>query len=151
MFIHEREALKDVIKALRGRLRGKIVSAHTFGSRVRESHNEWSDFDPLVVVDGRTTALRLQKIPNRPDYEAPTAVVYDYAASRSDVDSGRVAIMAYSMDGYYAPRAALSEKHFDACVAWGGHFDYHATWITRRKILEGGGIRCRRRIFNCRE
>jgi len=32
MFIHERKALKDVIQALRGRLHGKIVSAHAFGA-----------------------------------------------------------------------------------------------------------------------
>ncbi len=64
---------------------------------------------------------------------------YDYVASRSDVDPRRVAIMAYSMGGYYAPRAAAFEKRFAACVAWGGHFDYHATWVTRRKILESGG------------
>ena len=62
MFIHEREALKDVIQALRGRLHGKIVSAHAFGSRVRGSHDEWSDFDLLVVVDGRTTALEQEVI-----------------------------------------------------------------------------------------
>ncbi|MBU2228269.1 MAG: nucleotidyltransferase domain-containing protein [Proteobacteria bacterium] len=62
MFIHEREALKDVIQALRGRLRGKIVSAHAFGSRVRGSQDEWSDFDLLVIVDGRTPALEKEVI-----------------------------------------------------------------------------------------
>jgi len=62
MFIHEREALKDVIQALRGRLRGKIVSVHAFGSRVRGSHEEWSDFDLLVIVDGRTPALEKEVI-----------------------------------------------------------------------------------------
>ena len=62
MFIHEREALKDVMKALRSHLHGKIVSAHAFGSRVRGSHDESSDFDLLVVVDGRTTALEQEVI-----------------------------------------------------------------------------------------
>ena len=62
MFIHEREALRDVMKALRSHLHGKIVSAHAFGSRVRGSHDESSDFDLLVVVDGRTTALEQEVI-----------------------------------------------------------------------------------------
>jgi len=88
---------------------------------------------------GQGEALRLQKIPSRPDYEVPGGAAYDYVASRKDVDPKRVAIMAYSMGGYYAPRVAAFEKRYAACIAWGGHYDYHATWITRRKIQESGG------------
>ena len=62
MFTHEREGLKAVAQALRERLSDKIVSVHAFGSRVRGSHDEWSDFDLLVVVDGRTTALEQEVI-----------------------------------------------------------------------------------------
>ncbi len=96
-----------------------------------------------LAIDGpgQGEALRLQNIPSRPDYEVPGAAAYDYLASRRDVDAKRVAIMAYSMGGYYAPRVAAFEKRFAACIAWGGHYDYHATWITRRKILESGGNR----------
>ena len=96
-----------------------------------------------LAIDGpgQGEALRLQGIPSRPDYEVPAAAAYDYVASRADVDPRRVAVMAFSMGGYYAPRAAAFEKRFAACVAWGGHFDYHATWVTRRKILESGGNR----------
>lgn len=96
-----------------------------------------------LAIDGpgQGEALRLRNIPSRPDYEVPAAAAYDYVAARADVDPKRVAIMAFSMGGYYAPRAAAFEKRFAACVAWGGHFDYHATWIARRKILESGGNR----------
>jgi len=96
-----------------------------------------------LAIDGpgQGEALRLRNIPSRPDYEVPAGAAYDYVASRADVDPKRVAVMAFSMGGYYAPRAAAFEKRFAACVAWGGHFDYHATWITRRKILESGGNR----------
>lgn len=96
-----------------------------------------------LAIDGpgQGETLRLRNIPSRPDYEVPAAAAYEYLAARSDVDPGRVAIMAYSMGGYYAPRAAAFEKRFAACVAWGAHFDYHSTWITRRKILEAGGNR----------
>jgi dienelactone hydrolase len=96
-----------------------------------------------LAIDGpgQGEALRLRNMPSRHDYEVPAGAAYDYVASRADVDPKRVAIMAYSMGGYYAPRAAAFEKRFAACVAWGGHYDYHATWVTRRKILESGGTR----------
>ena len=96
-----------------------------------------------LAIDGpgQGEALRLQNIPSRPDYEVPGTAAYDYLATRRDVDPRRVAVMAYSMGGYYAPRVAAFEKRYAACIAWGGHYDYHATWITRRKILESGGNR----------
>jgi dipeptidyl aminopeptidase/acylaminoacyl peptidase len=71
----------------------------------------------------------------------PAAAAYDYVASRPDVDAKRVAVMAFSMGGYYAPRAAAFEKRFAAGVAWGAHFDYHANWVKRRKVLESGGTK----------
>ena len=47
--------------------------------------------------------------------------------------------MGFSMGGYYyAPRAAAMEPRFAACVAWGGHWDYHESWVRRRKIMETG-------------
>ncbi|HET6492969.1 MAG TPA: prolyl oligopeptidase family serine peptidase [Burkholderiales bacterium] len=96
-----------------------------------------------LAIDGpgQGEALRLRNLPSRHDYEVPAGAAYDYVAGRTDVDPKRVGIMAYSMGGYYAPRAAAFEKRFAACVAWGGHYDYHATWVTRRKILESGGNR----------
>ena len=47
------------------------------------------------------------------------------------MDPKRVAIMAYSAGGYYAPRAAAFDKRYAACVAWGPHYDYHAVWEKR--------------------
>ncbi|MGE0558003.1 MAG: alpha/beta hydrolase family protein [Burkholderiales bacterium] len=94
-----------------------------------------------MAIDGpgQGEALRLQEIPSRHDYEVPGSAAYEFVAARRDVDPQRVAVMAYSMGGYYAPRVAAFEKRYAACIAWGGHYDYHATWITRRKILESGG------------
>jgi dipeptidyl aminopeptidase/acylaminoacyl peptidase len=96
-----------------------------------------------LAIDGpgQGEALRLQNIPSRYDYEVPAAAAYDYLASRADVDPKRVAVMAFSMGGYYAPRAAAFEKRFAAGVAWGAHFDYHANWIQRRKVQESGGTK----------
>ena len=86
-----------------------------------------------LAIDGpgQGEALRLRNLPSRYDYEVPGTAAYEYVAARPDVDPKRVAIMAYSAGGYYAPRAAAFEQRYAACVAWGPHFDYHAVWEKR--------------------
>jgi dienelactone hydrolase len=96
-----------------------------------------------LAIDGpgQGEALRLQGIPSRHDYEVPASAAYEYISRRPEVDAQRVAVMGFSMGGYYAPRAAAFEPRFAACVAWGGHVDYHESWVRRRKILESGGTK----------
>ena len=96
-----------------------------------------------LAVDGpgQGEALRLQNIVSRFDFDVAGTAAYEYAITRSEVDPKRVAVMGSSMGGYYAPRCAALEPRFAACIAWGGHFDYHASWIRRRKELESGGTR----------
>jgi alpha-beta hydrolase superfamily lysophospholipase len=86
-----------------------------------------------LAIDGpgQGEALRLRNLPARYDYEAAGTPAYEFVAKRADVDPKRVAIMAYSAGGYYAPRAAAFEKRYAACVAWGPHYDYHAVWQER--------------------
>ena len=86
-----------------------------------------------LAIDGpgQGEALRLRNLPARYDYEVPGTAAYEYVAARADVDRKRVAIMAYSAGGYYAPRAAAFEKRYAACIAWGPHYDYHAVWEKR--------------------
>jgi len=97
----------------------------------------------VLAIDGpgQGEALRLQGIPSRFDYEVPGRAAYEFMIQRPDVDAKRVAVMGFSMGGYYAPRAAAMEPRFAACVAWGGHFDYHEAWMRRRKIMESGGTK----------
>lgn len=97
----------------------------------------------VLAIDGpgQGEALRLQGIPSRFDYEVPGAAALDYLIARGDVDPKRVAVMGFSMGGYYAPRAAVMEPRFAACVAWGGHFDYYESWQRRLKILNAGGTK----------
>lgn len=94
-----------------------------------------------LVVDGpgQGESLRLRGIPSRHDYEVPASACVDYLAGRHDIDPERIGVMAVSMGGYYAPRAAAFEKRFKICACWGAHFDYHAVWVRRRKIMEDGG------------
>jgi alpha-beta hydrolase superfamily lysophospholipase len=86
-----------------------------------------------LAVDGpgQGESLRLRGHPSRYDYEAAGIPAYELVAGREDVDPKRVAIMAYSAGGYYAPRVAAFEKRYAACVAWGPHYDYHAVWEKR--------------------
>lgn len=92
----------------------------------------------VLAIDGpgQGEALRLRNLPTRYDYEVPASAAYDYVAGRNDVDAGRVALMAYSAGGYYAPRAVAFEKRYRAVVAWGAHYDYHAAWVVRWKAMQ---------------
>ena len=94
-----------------------------------------------LVVDGpgQGEFLRMQNIPSRYDYEVAASAAVDYLERRKDVDGSRLGVMALSMGGYYAPRCAAYEKRFKACVSWGAHYDYHALWVKRRKVMEAGG------------
>jgi alpha-beta hydrolase superfamily lysophospholipase len=89
----------------------------------------------VLAIDGpgQGETLRLRNLPSRYDYEVPATAAYEYVASRNDVAADRVALMAYSAGGYYAPRAVAFEKRYRAVVAWGAHYDYHAAWVERWK------------------
>jgi len=96
-----------------------------------------------LAIDGpgQGEALRLQNIPSRHDFEVAGTAAYECVAQRSDVDARRVAIAGVSMGGYLAPRACAFEPRYAACVAWGGHFDYHESWVRRRREMEAGGTK----------
>lgn len=50
MYLHERDTLQRIAANLRERFSDRIAALYAFGSRVRGSHDEWSDFDLLVIV-----------------------------------------------------------------------------------------------------
>ncbi len=80
----------------------------------------------LLIVDhpGVGEALRLRNMSGGPDTEVSAAACVDYLQTRPDVDSQRIGVMANSLGGYYAPRAAAFEKRFKCCVAWGAIWDF---------------------------
>ena len=45
----------------------------------------------------------------------------DWLELRRDIDATRVGVIAMSLGGYYAPRAAAFEPRLACCVAWGAH------------------------------
>jgi dienelactone hydrolase len=76
----------------------------------------------LLIVDtpGRGSALRLNGLISRPDYEVPVKACIDYLSSRKEVDPTRIGLMGVSMGGYYAPRAAAFDPRVKALCAWSG-------------------------------
>jgi len=80
----------------------------------------------LLIVDhpGVGEALRLRNLYTGPDTEVPAGACIDYLEKRKDVDASRVGIVAMSLGGYYAPRAAAFEKRLKCCVAWGAAWDF---------------------------
>jgi dipeptidyl aminopeptidase/acylaminoacyl peptidase len=86
---------------------------------------------------GQGEALRLRGIHSRYDYEVAGSAAYDYVASRPDVDPERVAVMAYSFGGYYAPRIVAFEHRYAACVVLGTvAWDIHAKQLERKRLIE---------------
>jgi len=72
---------------------------------------------------GQGQVIRIQHIPFRADWENVITPVVDYAVTRSDVDSSRIALWGISLGGYLAPRGASSEPRISALIADGGLYD----------------------------
>ncbi len=77
----------------------------------------------MVDHPGIGAALRLQGMAMNPESERWAAAALDWLERRSDVDARRVGVVAMSLGGYYAPRAAAFEPRLAACVAWGARWE----------------------------
>lgn len=93
----------------------------------------------LLIVDhpGVGGALRLRGLPTRHDIEVPAGAAVDYLEARPEIDPRRIGIMALSLGGYYAPRAAAFEQRFACCVAWGAIWNWHESRVRRE---QAGGV-----------
>ena len=80
---------------------------------------------------GQASALRVNKLPFRHDWEAVVTPVVDFALSLPGVDPERIALLGMSMGGYLAPRAAAFEHRLAACVAYDGVIDMAVTILGR--------------------
>ncbi len=91
-----------------------------------------------LIVDhpGSGEALRLRGLVGRHDSEHWSGPVVDYLQTRPEVDPERIGVAAWSLGGYYAPRAAASEKRFKVCVAWGANFNWGE--LQRRRLAREG-------------
>jgi dienelactone hydrolase len=75
---------------------------------------------------GQGSALRVNKLPFRHDWEAVVTPVVDFAINLRGVDPERIALLGMSMGGYLAPRAAAFEHRISACIAYHGVFNFAA-------------------------
>lgn len=76
MFAHEKKALKQVTEKLKKRFPNRIVSVYAFGSRVRGDHDEWSDFDVLVVVKNKEPRIEYGIVSIFVDEEMKSGVLF---------------------------------------------------------------------------
>jgi dipeptidyl aminopeptidase/acylaminoacyl peptidase len=86
-----------------------------------------------LIVDGpgNGESIRFRNLYLRHDTEHYATPVFDYLAARPEVDARRVGVMAISLGGYYAPRAAAFEPRFACAIAWGAQWDYRKIWADR--------------------
>jgi len=86
-----------------------------------------------LIVDGpgNGESIRFRDLYLRHDTEHYATPVYEYLAKRPEVDPNRIGVMAISLGGYYAPRAAAMEPRYACCIAWGAQWDYQKIWQDR--------------------
>jgi hypothetical protein len=87
----------------------------------------------VLVLDGpgQGGALRLNGLHTRYDYEVPARIAFDWAVAHLPVSPRKIGIMAVSMGGYMAARAAAFEPRFRACAIWGAVWSYYDIWKNR--------------------
>ncbi|HEY2532093.1 MAG TPA: alpha/beta hydrolase [Xanthobacteraceae bacterium] len=95
-----------------------------------------------LIVDGpgNGESVRFRNLPLIAETERYATPAYEYIAARREFDPGRIGVMALSLGGYYAPRAAALEQRFACCVAWGAQWDYHEIWARRLAALDSGKV-----------
>ena len=86
-----------------------------------------------LIVDGpgNGESIRFRNLYLRHDTEYYASPVWGYLASRPEIDPKRIGVMAISLGGYYAPRAAAFDQRYACCLAWGAQWDYQKIWRDR--------------------
>ena len=93
-----------------------------------------------LIVDGpgNGESIRFRNLPLHHETERHAGAAYDFLASRSEFDPQRIGIMAISLGGYYAARAASMDQRFACCISWGPEWDFHWKWSERFRRMESG-------------
>jgi dienelactone hydrolase len=94
----------------------------------------------LLDGPGNGEAIRFRNLTLHHETERHAGAAYDYLARRPEFDPRRIGIMALSLGGYYAPRAASMDPRFACCISWGPEWDYHTKWQERLARIERGEI-----------
>lgn len=93
-----------------------------------------------LILDGpgNGEAIRFRGLTLHHETERHASAAYDYLVSRIEFDPKRIGIMALSLGGYYAPRAAAIDQRFACCISWGAEWDYYTKWKERLERIERG-------------
>jgi len=94
----------------------------------------------LVDGPGNGESVRFRNLYLHHETERYGTAAYEYLAARPEIDPQRIGVMAISLGGYYAPRAAAFEPRFAACIAWGAQWDYWQIWKNRFDKLDSGNV-----------
>ena len=86
---------------------------------------------------GQGAPLREQNLTFRSDWENVVGPVVDYALTRSDVDSERLALKGMSLGGYLAARAAAFEPRFKAVILYDG---VYSLYDSMRSVLSAAAL-----------
>jgi pimeloyl-ACP methyl ester carboxylesterase len=115
-----------------GKARPTIVFNSGFDSTLEEAYfaiaaGALSRGYNVLAFDGpgQGAALREQGLHFRHDWEAVIRPVIDYALRRPEIAAKKIALMGYSLGGYFAARAAAFEPRISALILNGGVFSYH--------------------------
>jgi esterase/lipase len=90
----------------------------------------------MVDQPGVGEALRLHDLRAIVEAEIWAGACADALELRPDVDANLLGICAWSLGGYFAPRAAAFEKRFKLCVAWGANFNWGE--LQQRRLAREG-------------
>jgi len=90
----------------------------------------------MVDTPGAGEALRLRDLTAGPESEHWAAACIDYLEGRPEVDTDMVGMLAWSLGGYYGPRATAFEQRLRFGVAWGACYDWGQT-VLRRLANQG--------------
>ncbi len=96
----------------------------------------------VLILDGpgNGEAIRFRNLVLHHETERHAGAAYDFLAARAEFDAKRIGIMALSLGGYYAPRAASMDPRFACCISWGPEWDYHTKWQQRLARIERGEV-----------
>ena len=128
-----------------------------YGSRIGHELARRGISTLMVDQPGVGEALRLADLRAIVEAEQWAGACVDALEQRSDVDRRFLGICAWSLGGFFAPRAAAFEKRFRLCVAWGANFNWGycksgvlpakaiARYLTTGNTCSGCGARSRLR------
>jgi pimeloyl-ACP methyl ester carboxylesterase len=107
-----------------------------YGSGIAQAFARRGISTLMVDQPGVGEALRLEQMPAIVESEVWAGAVVDYLQSRREIRSDLIGVCAWSLGGYYAPRAAAFEKRFKLCVAWGANYNWGE--LQKRRLAREG-------------